>query len=74
MTLSHIELIPASDTERWHEVLEQTDGFDFYHLPGYHLLAEARGEEKAILFCYRELSRLIAWPFLLRSVAITEGL
>jgi hypothetical protein len=67
-------IIPATDTENWHEVLSQADGFDFYHLPEYHLVAEKNGEGVGMLFVYREASRMAAWPFLLRPVETVDGL
>lgn len=74
MPVSKLDVIPATDTKRWHEVLSQADGFDFYHLPEYHLVAEKAGEGTGMLFVYREASRMVAWPFLLRPVETVGGL
>ena len=32
------EMIPAADIDRWHQVLDEIECFDFYHLPAYHVL------------------------------------
>lgn len=74
MSTSNYDAIPATDIGRWHEVLNQADGFDFYHLPEYHLVAEERGEGTGVLFFYREASQMIAWPFLLRPLKAVAGL
>jgi hypothetical protein len=72
--MKRIHLSPPCLDGREKEFLHQADAFDFYHLPEYHQLAEERGEGKGVLFVYQESSRLIAWPFLLRSVATVQGL
>jgi hypothetical protein len=69
-----LDIIPAANTKYWHKVLSQFQGFDFYHLPEYHLLAEEEGEGKGILLVYREGPRIVAWPFLLRPVESIVGL
>jgi hypothetical protein len=55
-------------------ILEQTTHYDFYHLPGYHALAEQSGEGTAILFGYTEDEYVIALPLLLRAVEQVPGL
>lgn len=47
---------------------------DFYHLPGYHALAEANGEGTAHLFHFAEDDRAISLPLLLRPLNGVEGL
>ena len=37
------------EAREWMGVLRRSCGFDFYHTPGYHALAEARGEGEAWL-------------------------
>lgn len=74
MAISALEVIPATDAARWHEVLNQTEGFDFYHLPEYHWVAEQNGEGRGVLFVYREAAQVVAWPFLLRPVEMVAGL
>lgn len=69
-----MEIIRATDTERWHAALAEAGQVDCYHLPEYHLLAEERGEGKGLLFVYREGTRVVAWPFLLRPVSAMPGL
>ncbi len=41
---------------------------DFYHLPGYHSLAERRGEGAARLFVHKEGGYSVALPLLLRPL------
>jgi hypothetical protein len=69
-----MELITAHTPDAWHDVLDRVEQYDFYHLPGYHLMAEERGEGKAVLFVHREGEAVAAWPFLVRDVQQVEGL
>ena len=61
-------IIRTANDADWMNVLAQSVQHDFYHLPGYHRLAEHRGEGTAFLFTYREGRYLIALPLLLRPV------
>ena len=61
-------IIRTANDADWMNVLAQSVQHDFYHLPGYHRLAENRGEGTAFLFTYREGRYLIALPLLLRPV------
>jgi CelD/BcsL family acetyltransferase involved in cellulose biosynthesis len=72
--IAALQVLGTDQREAWIEVLEQAAPYDFYHLPGYHELAEKRGEGTARLFVYREESYLIALPLLLRSVESVPGL
>lgn len=63
-----LDVIRCIDDADWMAVLAQSVQHDFYHLPGYHRLAEHRGEGTAFLFAYREGTYLIALPLLLRPV------
>jgi hypothetical protein len=69
-----MELITAHERDRWLDVLDRVEQYDFYHLPEYHLLAEQRGEGRALLFVHRESDAVAAWPFLVRNVEQVEGL
>jgi hypothetical protein len=69
-----MDIIPATDIAHWQEILNQADGFDFYHLPEYHLMAEERGEGTGVLLVFREASRMAAWPLLLRPLEAVAGL
>lgn len=57
------------DDPAWDALLEQVPDHDFYHLPGYHAMAEARGEGQAVLCAYAEGGYTAALPLLLRPVA-----
>ncbi len=61
-------VIGAHEDAAWLDVLAQTAQHDFYHLPHYHRVEEARGEGTAQLFAYREGEYVIALPLLLRPV------
>lgn len=74
MSALTMDLIPATDLERWHAVLRQADDFDFYHLPEYHLVAEQNGEGTGVLFVYRDVAHMAACPFLLRPLQNVAGL
>jgi hypothetical protein len=56
------------------DVLERSCQYDVYHLPEYHILAEERGEGKAVLLVYEEGADLVAAPLLLRPVEAVAGL
>ena len=61
-------VIGSHEDAAWLAVLAQTAQHDFYHLPEYHRVEEARGEGTAQLFAYREGGQVIALPLLLRPV------
>jgi hypothetical protein len=71
---SRIDVIPLADALRWHEVLSQTDGFDVYHLPEYHTVAQETPGNQGVLFVYRESHQMLAWPFVLRPIGLLPGL
>ena len=62
------DIVGTADEAEWLRLLAQTVQHDFHHLPGYHRLAERRGEGTACLFTYRDGEYLIALPLLLRPV------
>ena len=69
-----LEVITPAHAEAWRAVLDRTGGYDVYHLPEYHALAEAMGEGTAYLFAYQEGDFTIALPLLLRAVDRVSGL
>jgi len=60
-------------SREWIGVLERSAGFDFYHTPGYHSLAEARGEGDAGLFGVEDGRDFVAVPLLVRPIAGVES-
>lgn len=68
-----IEFIRPAD-QTWSAILDEALGYDFYHLPGYHEMAEARGEGRALLCASREGDYTIALPLLLRPIKDVPGL
>ena len=71
---STVEWLDSSRNGDWKNVLGECSAHDFYHLPGYHALAERRNEGAARLFVYRDASGVIALPLLLRSLETVPGL
>lgn len=71
--MNRIEPIRPDDRE-WGEILGQALRYDFYHLPSYHQMAEARGEGEAVLWAYRHGACTIAIPLLLRRIKGVPGL
>lgn len=69
-----LEILDAAQTDAWTRVLAECPAHDFYHLPGYHALAERRGEGAARLFIYRDEAGIIALPLLLRPLEAVPGL
>ncbi len=72
--ISQIEILDASQNAAWTDVLAECAAHDFYHLPGYHALAERRGEGEARLFVYRDEAGVIALPLLIRALETVPGL
>lgn len=68
MPAGGVTVLHARDDARWMAVLEASHQYDFHHLPGYHRLAELRGEGRAHLFAYREGDFIIGLPLLVRPV------
>ena len=70
--VSGFAILGTADEEEWSDVLDCCVQHDFYHLPRYHRLAEARGEGTAQCFVYRDGEHLIALPLLVRPVSADE--
>jgi len=71
---ARLQVLRPEQSAPWTEVLAQSLQYDFYHLAGYHRLAEQRGEGQAHLFVYREGPYLLALPLLLRPLEAVPGL
>ncbi len=69
-----MQILRTGDSDQWTSALAESLQYDFYHLPGYHALAESRGEGIGHLLVFREQDYCIALPLLLRSVDTVEGL
>ena len=63
-----MRVLRPEQADEWMSVLRRATQHDFYFLPGYHALAERRGEGTAHLFAYRDGDYTIALPLLLRSI------
>jgi CelD/BcsL family acetyltransferase involved in cellulose biosynthesis len=66
--MSSLEVLRPSQRSQWTHALHNSCQYDFYHLPAYHALAEARGEGLAHLFVYAEGPYCVALPLLLRAI------
>ena len=60
--------LSTGEADEWIAVLRRMVHHDFYFLPGYHALAESRGEGKARLFVFEQNGYVLASPLLLRSI------
>lgn len=69
----NLELITTDAPSRWDGVLEEIGDYDFWHLSGYHRLAEIRDRVKAVLLVYRDLGCTMAFPMLLRDIDSEES-
>jgi|SRR5579859_1437957 len=67
-------LLSISEHAAWLSILQEIGQYDFYHLPGYHAMAESRRDGTAHLYVYRDAQHLIALPFLLRRIDSVPGL
>ncbi|MGQ9708508.1 MAG: GNAT family N-acetyltransferase [bacterium] len=72
--IGRLDIIEAEQEAKWQSVIECAWRYDFYYLPGYHLLAEKRGEGKARLFVYTDGKHFVALPLLIRPVEEIPGL
>lgn len=70
--MTRIEFI-RPDNPTWARLLSEVQGYDFYHLPAYHTMAEVRGEGEAVMCAYREGEFVIAIPLLLRRIKDIQG-
>jgi hypothetical protein len=62
------QVLTTAQSDLWADVLDEIGGYDTYHLPAYHRLAEIRGEGEAALFVFRAHDCTIAFPMLIRDV------
>lgn len=62
-----MQILRPENFAEWLGILQRTAQHDFYHLPGYHAQAQARGEGQARLFVHAEGDYLVALPLLLRT-------
>ncbi len=69
-----VRIYTTRDGEEWDALIAAAWRHDFYHLSGYHALAENRGEGEALLIEYREGSTWIALPLLLSRADALPGI
>ena len=69
-----IRILDTHQPDEWLEVLGRARQRDFYFLPGYHAMAERRGEGYARLFVFEKDGYMLAVPLLLRAIAGIPGL
>jgi CelD/BcsL family acetyltransferase involved in cellulose biosynthesis len=67
-SMADVIVLRSEQRVEWMDVLARSYQSDFHHLPGYHALAEERGEGLARLFVCREGEYFIAIPLLLRPI------
>ena len=63
-----LRLVGTAEDDEWLAILRRTSQHDFYFRPGYHRLAEERGEGNARLFVYEQSGYTIALPLLVRRI------
>jgi len=66
--MSEYQLISVQEEKSWMKALKRCGGFDTYHLPGFHKVAEDQGEGKPYLFFFEYRGGCASFPFLLRKV------
>jgi hypothetical protein len=74
MSVFDYKLINGTNIKEWKQALSHFKGTDIYHLPEYHLLAQAQNEGKAFLFIYQKNGDYAALPFLVKQVSHVGGL
>jgi carbamoyl-phosphate synthase large subunit len=60
-----VEVLGLEQAGMWQSVLDESDAYDFYHLPGYHALEEKSPSDKAVLLVYRNGSAMAAFPLII---------
>jgi len=70
-----MRVLTTSQSDEWLSVLRRCSAMhDVYHLPGYHAVAERRGEGEARLFAYEQAGYTIALPLIIRTLADLRGI
>lgn len=72
--MQRFEVLEVSDQDRWIELLDQVEKYDFYHLPSYHRLSEISGEGKGVLLSYISDDLVVLFPLLIRNIDAVPGL
>ena len=67
--MAQLRILGTEQSSEWLSVLSASAGYDFYHLPSYHRIAEEQGEGTGRLFVWSEEGATIALPLLLRPLA-----
>lgn len=60
----------TTDPDRWMQILDEIGTYDFYHLPAYQRLSERRLGGQAVLPVFRYGEYVMAFPLLVREIAI----
>lgn len=72
--VARTRLLHSGQTIEWRNVLEQMANPDFFHLPGYHQMAEESEKSRARLFVYEQGGCLLVLPLLFRPLENVEAL
>jgi len=76
--MKKFQVIALGDDSRsslqWDTVVVKANMYDFYHLSGYHRLAQIRGEGRPVLLVFESDEYFVAMPLLFRPVAEVAGL
>ncbi len=72
--MTQLRILGTDRESEWLAVLSAAAAYDFYHLPGYHRMAEELGEGTARLFVWSEDGETIALPLLLRPLEALPGI
>ena len=72
--MSSYRLIGVDERASWDGALARCGEYDSYHLPGYHAVADNRGEGEPLLFFFEHKRGCAALPILIRSVSQVAGL
>ena len=69
-----MRILTTLEREEWTAAVQRATQYDFYFLPGYHALAERRGEGEARLFVYEQAGHTIVLPLLIRTLTDYPGI
>ena len=65
-----VEIGFTSNPAHWMRILDEIGAYDFYHLPAYQRLSERRLGGQAVLPVFRYGGYVMAFPLLVREIAI----
>lgn len=71
---SNWEIVTSQQPDRWNAILSEIGSYTYYHLPAFHRQAEIRSGATVIMPVFREGKYVMAFPMMIRSIDMPEGI